>query len=907
MSKVKYVYTFGDGKAEGRADMKNLLGGKGANLCEMNLLGVPVPAGFIVTTEVCTIYNQKGKDAAVNLIKNEVEAAITQVEKIMKAKFNASGDGFPLLLSVRSGARVSMPGMMNTVLNLGLNDKTVKILAEKSNNERFAYDSYRRFIQMYGDVVMGVQAEKGHHDPFEVEIDKLKKEKGYKLDTEFTGSDLKVLVDKFKAVVKKHAGRDFPTDPWEQLWGGICAVFDSWNTERAKYYRMMHQIPEEWGTAVNVQAMVYGNMGKTSGTGVAFTRSSSTGEDIFNGEYLLDAQGEDVVAGIRTPQQITLEGSRRWAEGMGVSEEKRKAEFPSLEEVMPEVYATLDTVQQKLEDHYKDMQDLEFTIQDGKLWMLQTRSGKRTGAAMVKIACDMLDQGYINEKEALLRLEPVKLDELLHPVFDTAAIAKAKVLTKGLPASPGAASGRVVFFADEAEEWKKRGEKVILVRTETSPEDLSGMHVSEGFLTARGGMTSHAAVVARGMGKCCVSGAGDVHIDYQAREFKIGSKVYKEGDWISLNGSTGEVYEGKVATITPSLDGDFGRIMDMSNRYARMSVRTNADTPGDAKVAREFGAKGIGLCRTEHMFFEGDRIMLMREMILASDEKGRRKALAKLLPMQRKDFEGILEAMDGYGVTIRLLDPPLHEFTPNDETSQAAMAKELGISVKEVKEKVESLHEFNPMLGHRGCRLGITYPEITEMQARAVIEAACNLKQKGKNPMPEIMIPLIGSVKEFKHQEQIIRKVAEEVFAEKKVKVDYLVGTMIEIPRATLTADLIAKEAEFFSFGTNDLTQMTFGYSRDDASKFLPIYIEKGMLKNDPFQQLDQEGVGQLVDLGIKRGRSARPDLKVGICGEHGGDPSSIEFFHRVGMNYVSCSPFRVPIARLTAAQAALR
>ncbi len=907
MSKVKYVYTFGDGKAEGRADMKNLLGGKGANLCEMNLLGVPVPAGFIVTTEVCTIYNQKGKDAAVNLIKDEVEAAITQVEKIMKAKFNAAGDGFPLLLSVRSGARVSMPGMMNTVLNLGLNDKTVKILAEKSNNERFAYDSYRRFIQMYGDVVMGVQAEKGHHDPFEVEIDKLKKEKGYKLDTEFTGNDLKVLVDKFKAVVKKHAGRDFPTDPWEQLWGGICAVFDSWNTERAKYYRMMHQIPEEWGTAVNVQAMVYGNMGKTSGTGVAFTRSSSTGEDIFNGEYLLDAQGEDVVAGIRTPQQITLEGSRRWAEGMGVSEEKRKAEFPSLEEVMPEVYATLDTVQQKLEDHYKDMQDLEFTIQDGKLWMLQTRSGKRTGAAMVKIACDMLDQGYINEKEALLRLEPVKLDELLHPVFDTAAIAKAKVLTKGLPASPGAASGRVVFFADEAEEWKKRGEKVILVRTETSPEDLSGMHVSEGFLTARGGMTSHAAVVARGMGKCCVSGAGDVHIDYQAREFKIGSKVYKEGDWISLNGSTGEVYEGKVATITPSLDGDFGRIMDMSNRYARMSVRTNADTPGDAKVAREFGAKGIGLCRTEHMFFEGDRIMLMREMILASDEKGRRKALAKLLPMQRKDFEGILEAMDGYGVTIRLLDPPLHEFTPNDETSQAAMAKELGISVKEVKEKVESLHEFNPMLGHRGCRLGITYPEITEMQARAVIEAACNLKQKGKNPMPEIMIPLIGSVKEFKHQEQIIRKVAEEVFAEKKVKVDYLVGTMIEIPRATLTADLIAKEAEFFSFGTNDLTQMTFGYSRDDASKFLPIYIEKGMLKNDPFQQLDQEGVGQLVDLGIKRGRSARPDLKVGICGEHGGDPSSIEFFHRVGMNYVSCSPFRVPIARLTAAQAAIR
>ncbi len=907
MSKVKYVYTFGDGKAEGRSDMKNLLGGKGANLCEMNLIGVPVPAGFIVTTEVCTIYNQQGKDAAVNLIKDEVKAAMIETEKIMKAKFEASGNDFPLLMSVRSGARVSMPGMMNTVLNLGLNDTTVKILAEKSQNERFAYDSYRRFIQMYGDVVMGVQAEKGHHDPFEVEIDKLKEKKGYKADTDFTAEDLKALVESFKQIVKKHAGRDFPTNPWDQLWGGICAVFDSWNTERAKYYRQMHQIPEEWGTAVNVQAMVYGNMGITSGTGVAFTRDAATGEDIFNGEYLLNAQGEDVVAGIRTPQEITIEGSRRWAKGQGISEEVRKSQYPSLEEAMPKVYADLNAVQQKLEDHYKDMQDLEFTIQDNKLWMLQTRNGKRTGAAMVKIACDMIDQKYITEKQALLRLDAAKLDELLHPVFDKAAIAKAKVLTKGLPASPGAATGRIVFFADEAEEWKNRGEKVILVRLETSPEDLRGMNVSEGILTARGGMTSHAAVVARGMGKCCVSGAGEVSVNYQAREFKIGNNVFKEGDWISLNGSTGEVYEGKVATITPSLSGDFGRIMDIAERHTKMDVRTNADTPNDAKVAREFGAKGIGLCRTEHMFFEGDRIKAVREMILAHNLEGRRKALAKLLPMQRGDFEGILEAMDGFGVTIRLLDPPLHEFTPNEPAAQEEMAKELGISADEVKAKVDSLHEFNPMLGHRGCRLGITYPEITEMQARAIIEAACNLKLKGKTPKPEIMIPLIGTVKEYKNQEQIIRRIAEEVFAEKKVKVDFLVGTMIEIPRAALTADLIAKEAEFFSFGTNDLTQMTFGYSRDDAGKFLPIYIENGILKNDPFQVLDQEGVGQLVDMGVKRGRSSRPDLKVGICGEHGGEPSSVEFCHRVGMNYVSCSPFRVPIARLAAAQAAVR
>ncbi|HON18616.1 MAG TPA: pyruvate, phosphate dikinase [Salinivirgaceae bacterium] len=907
MSKVKYVYRFGDGKAEGRADMKNLLGGKGANLAEMNLIGVPVPAGFTITTEVCTIYNQQGRDVAINLIREEVEAAMKETEKIMNAKFGSESGDFPLLLSVRSGARVSMPGMMNTVLNLGLNDKTVKLLAEKSNNERFAYDSYRRFIQMYGGVVLGVEAKKGEHDPFEVVIDEMKHERGIKQDTEFTADDLKEMVVRFKAIVKKHTGKDFPTDPWEQLWGGVCAVFDSWNTERAVLYRQLNQIPEEWGTAVNVQAMVYGNTGNNSGTGVAFTRDAATGEDIFNGEYLLNAQGEDVVAGIRTPQQITLEGSRRWAKSQGISEEERRTKYPSLEEAMPEVYKHLNEVQQKLEDHYRDMQDIEFTIQDGKLWMLQTRNGKRTGAAMVKIACDMIDQKYITEEEALLRMEPGKLDELLHPVFDKEAIASAKVLTKGLPASPGAATGRVVFFADEAEHWADRGEKVILVRLETSPEDLRGMNAAEGILTARGGMTSHAAVVARGMGKCCVSGAGEISVNYAKREFTIGNKTIKEGDWISLNGSTGEVYEGKVATITPALAGDFARVMNIAEKHTRMYVRANADTPHDAKIARDFGAKGIGLCRTEHMFFEGDRIKAMREMILADTLEARKKALAKLLPMQRGDFEGILEAMDGYGVTIRLLDPPLHEFTPNELPAQEEMAKEMGISVEKVIAKVESLHEFNPMLGHRGCRLGITYPEITEMQARAILEAACNLKLKGKNPKPEIMIPLVGTLKEFKHQEQIIRRVAEEVFAEKKVKVDYLVGTMIEIPRAALTADLIAKEAEFFSFGTNDLTQMTFGYSRDDAGKFLPIYIENGILKTDPFQILDQEGVGQLVEMGTKKGRATRPDLKVGICGEHGGEPSSVEFCNKVGMDYVSCSPFRVPIARLAAAKSAVK
>ena len=901
---TKYVYTFGDGKAEGRADMKNLLGGKGANLAEMNLIGVPVPAGFTITTEVCTLYNQEGKDAVIKLIEKEVKAGIASAEKAMNAKFDSKGEEFPLLLSVRSGARVSMPGMMNTVLNLGMNDETVKIVAEKSGNEKFAYDSYRRFIQMYGDVVMGVEAEEGEHCPFETVLDKVKHAKEYSSDAEFTVEDLKSIVADFKTVVKSHAGIDFPTNPWDQLWGAICAVFDSWNTERAILYRRMEQIPEEWGTAVNVQAMVYGNMGENSATGVCFSRDAATGEDIFNGEYLINAQGEDVVAGVRTPQEITIEGSKRWAARGGVSEEERKANFPSLEEAMPEIYKQLDEVQQKLEDHYRDMQDMEFTIQDGKLWMLQTRSGKRTGAAMVKMAVDMLEEGMIDEKTAIMRQEPNKLDELLHPVFETEALSNAVVLSKGLPASPGAATGKIVFTASAAEEWAARGEKVILVRRETSPEDLKGMYAAEGILTERGGMTSHAAVVARGMGKCCISSAAGISVT--GKSLKINGREFKEGEFISLNGSTGIVYEGKVATVTPSLHGDFGKMMDLAEKNTRMYVRTNADTPADAKTAREFGAKGIGLCRTEHMFFEGDRIWAIREMILANDVKGRKEALAKLLPIQREDFSGILKAMDGLGVTIRLLDPPLHEFTPNDEASQIEMAERSGLSLDVIKTKVESLHEFNPMLGHRGCRLGNTYPEITEMQARAILQAACDLKLKGFNPKPEIMVPLIGTVKELKMQADIIRSTAAHVFSEKGIEVDFMVGTMIEIPRAALTANEIAEVAEFFSFGTNDLTQMGFGYSRDDAGKFLPIYIEKGLLKNDPFQILDQEGIGQLVQMGADKGRSTRPDIKLGICGEHGGEPSSVIFCDKVGMDYVSCSPFRVPIARLAAAQAAI-
>jgi len=896
---TKYVYTFGAGKAEGNGKMKELLGGKGANLAEMNLIGVPVPPGFTITTEVCTIYNEKGRDYVINLIKGEVEKAVALIEELTGTKWGDKNN--PCLVSVRSGARASMPGMMDTVLNLGMNDEAVEGIARKTNNDRFAWDSYRRFVQMFGDVVLDMKPHsKEEIDPFEEIIEHMKEEKGIQLDTEFTTDDLKELVKRFKAAVYEKTGKVFPTDPWEQLWGAVTAVFNSWNNERAIFYRRLNQIPDEWGTAVNVQAMVFGNMGQTSGTGVAFTRDAATGENVFNGEYLINAQGEDVVAGIRTPQEITLAGSRKWAELQGVSEEERAKNFPSLEEAMPEIYQQLFETQKRLEMHNKDMQDLEFTIQEGKLWLLQTRNGKRTGAAMVKIAVDMLNEGMIDEQTALMRIEPNKLDELLHPIFDKDELKKTKVLAKGLPASPGAATGQIVFFADEASKYPV----TILVRQETSPEDLEGMHIAKGILTARGGMTSHAAVVARGMGKCCVSGAGALKINYKTRTMTVDGKEFVEGDWISLNGSTGEVYEGKVKTQDPDMSGDFGKIMELAEKFTRMTVRTNADSPKDAKIAREFGAKGIGLCRTEHMFFEGERIKAMREMILAEDVEARRKALDKLLPYQREDFEGIFEAMEGYGVTVRLLDPPLHEFVPHEDGNQAEMAKEMGVSVEEIKHKVDSLHEFNPMLGHRGCRLGITYPEITEMQARAIIEAAVNLKLKGVDARPEIMVPLIGTLKEYELQANIIKETAEKVFAEKGARVDYMVGTMIEVPRAALTADKIGEVAEFFSFGTNDLTQMTFGYSRDDAGKFLPIYIDNGILKHDPFQVLDREGVGQLVRMGCEKGRKANPKLKIGICGEHGGEPSSVEFCDMVGMDYVSCSPFRVPIARVAAAQA---
>ncbi len=902
---MKRVYTFGNGHAEGRADMRNLLGGKGANLAEMNLIGVPVPPGFTITTEVCTEYNQHGKDAVVKLIEDDVRKSIHHIEGLTGTKFG--DDSNPLLVSVRSGARVSMPGMMDTVLNLGMNDTAVEALSRKSGNPRFAWDSYRRFVQMYGDVVLGMKPKsKDDIDPFEEVMDKVKEEKGVKLDTELNVDDLKKLVVLFKKAVKEYTGKDFPDSPWEQLWGAICAVFDSWMNERAIIYRRMNQIPEEWGTAVNVQAMVFGNMGNTSATGVAFTRDAATGEDIFNGEYLINAQGEDVVAGIRTPQQITIEGSRRWADLQGISEEDRAAKYPSLEESMPECAKQLIETQQKLEDYFTDMQDLEFTIQDGKLWLLQTRNGKRTGAAMVKIAMDMHRAGILDEKTVLKRMEADKLDELLHPVFDKAALKRAKVIAKGLPASPGAAAGQIVFHADDAEAWHERRKRVVMVRIETSPEDLRGMNVAEGILTARGGMTSHAAVVARGMGKCCVSGAGEIKVDYKARTVEMGGKVYKEGDWISLNGSTGEVYDGQVPTVDPDLSGDFATIMNLAEKYTKVDVRTNADTPKDAAVARRFGAKGIGLCRTEHMFFEGDRIKAMREMILAKDEDGRRVALAKLLPMQRGDFEGIFEAMDGYGVTIRLLDPPLHEFVPHQTATMKELADEMGLTLEEVKLACDSLEEFNPMLGHRGCRLGCTYPEITEMQARAIIEAALNMKAKGIAVYPEIMVPLVGVVQELKLQAEIINRVAEEVFAERGDSIAYKVGTMIEVPRAAVTADQIAEVADFFSFGTNDLTQMTFGYSRDDAGKFLKIYKEKGILKTDPFAVLDQQGVGQLVKMGVEKGRATKPELKIGICGEHGGEPSSVKFCAHLGMNYVSCSPYRVPIARVAAAQAAL-
>ncbi|MBQ2842769.1 MAG: pyruvate, phosphate dikinase [Alistipes sp.] len=906
MADVKRVYTFGNKEAEGNGKMRELLGGKGANLAEMNLIGMPVPPGFTITTDTCAEYYAQGKEAVVELLKPEVEKAVANIEKLTGRKFGDKQQ--PLLLSVRSGARASMPGMMDTILNLGMNDEAVEAMAKLSGNPWFAWDSYRRFVQMYGDVVLEMKpASKEDQDPFEEIIEKQKEKRGITKDTDLTVEDLKELVASFKAAVKASTGKDFPACPWEQLWGAICAVFGSWMNDRAILYRKLNNIPAEWGTAVSVMAMVFGNMGDNSATGVAFSRDAATGEDIFNGEYLINAQGEDVVAGIRTPQQITIEGSRRWAKAQNISEEERVAKYPSLEEVMPEVYKELDAIQNHLEDHYRDMQDIEFTIQDGKLWMLQCRNGKRTGAAMVKIAMDMLREGMIDEKTAVLRCEPAKLDELLHPVFDKKAIASAKVITKGLPASPGAATGPVVFFADDAAKvLAETGQRAILVRIETSPEDLKGMLDAAGILTARGGMTSHAAVVARGMGKCCVSGAGELEIDYKARTIKVDGVTVKEGDWISLNGSTGEVYLGEVATRAADLSGDFGKLMELAGKYSVLKVRANADTPKDAAQAFEFGAEGIGLCRTEHMFFEGDRIKAIREMILSDDEAGRRVALNKLLPMQRGDFEGLFKAMKGHPVTVRLLDPPLHEFVPHDLKGQQEMADEMGVPVEKIIAKVEALAEFNPMLGHRGCRLGNTYPEITEMQARAIIEAAMNVKATGMDVHVEIMVPLVGNHKELRYQKNIIDKTAEQVFSERNDKIDYMVGTMIEVPRAAVTANQIAEVAQFFSFGTNDLTQMTLGFSRDDISKFLPIYLEKGILKNDPFQILDRNGVGQLIREAVFKGRGTRDNLKCGICGEHGGEPSSVEFCHYAGLNYVSCSPFRVPIARLAAAHAAL-
>lgn len=899
------IFSFGNRKADGNGGMKDLLGGKGAGLAEMNLLGVPVPPGFTITTACCNDYYSLGKEKVVDMLRPEVQMALEKVEGELGLKF---GDpNRPLLVSVRSGARVSMPGMMDTILNIGLNDAVVEGLAQKSGNARFAWDSYRRLVQMYGDVVMGLKPiSKEDIDPFEEIIDARKKERGIKLDTEFVVDDLKELVRRYKAVIYERTGNHFPDDPSQQLWGAILAVFDSWMNDRAKVYRKLNKIPEEWGTAVNVQAMVFGNMGDTSATGVAFTRDAATGEKRFNGEYLVNAQGEDVVAGIRTPQPITLEDSRRLTARLELSEAQRKERFTSLEELMPSLYKELYDIQHNLELHYHDMQDIEFTIQEGKLWMLQTRSGKRTGSAMVKMAMDMLREGLIDEKTAVRRVEPEKLDELLHPVFDKQGLKKATIFAEGLPASPGAACGRVVFFADVAEEWAERGEKVILVRLETSPEDLRGMHAAQGILTARGGMTSHAAVVARGMGKCCVSGVASIEVDYKNRQFVKDGSVVKEGDWISLDGSNGRVYLGKLEMQAAEVGGDFSDLMAHADKYARLKVRTNADTPNDAKTARGFGAVGIGLCRTEHMFFEGERITSMREMILADSEKGRRAALSKLLPMQREDFLGIFRAMDGLPVTVRLLDPPLHEFLPKNTYQQEMVSKDLNIPVDELALKVKSLEEVNPMLGFRGCRLGVLYPEITEMQTQAIVEAALILRKEGLHPVPEIMVPLVGHVNELRDQKQVIEATAERMFKQYNDRFDLKVGTMIEIPRAALTADEIAEEADFFSFGTNDLTQMVFGYSRDDIGVFLPYYLEKHILKFDPFQQLDRKGVVHLIEIGTRLGRQTKPSLKVGICGEHGGNPISIGYCEEVGLDYVSCSPFRVPIARLAAAQKAI-
>jgi len=887
----QYVYNFGGGKADGRAEMKNLLGGKGANLAEMASLGIPVPAGFTITTEMCTVYYKMQRNYPAEL-KAQVAAGVASIEKVMGKKFNDTTD--PLLLSVRSGARVSMPGMMDTVLNLGLNDTTVKAVAEASGSERFAYDSYRRFVQMYGDVVLDMKPEsKEEEDPFEVIIHAKKKEAGVELDTDLSTEDLKDLVAKFKAIIKERKGIDFPEDPTEQLWGSINAVFGSWMGARAIKYRKLNAIPGDWGTAVNVQAMVFGNMGDDCATGVAFTRDPATGDNKFFGEYLVNAQGEDVVAGTRTPEpvndaSITSDGQT------------------TLKSLMPEPYQVLEDIYLNLEKHYTDMQDIEFTIEKGKLWMLQTRAGKRTVQAALKIAVDMVEEKLIDTDTAVMRIEPAQLDQLLHPMFDKNAKKDAVVLGKGLPASPGAATGKVVFHADEAEEMAENDENVILVRIETSPEDIGGMNAAKGILTARGGRTSHAAVVARGMGKCCVAGCSDITIDYSKGQFTAAGKVIKAGDWISLDGTTGEVLDGQVKSIAPEISGHFATYMVWADAARTMKVRANADTPADAAKAVEMGAEGIGLCRTEHMFFEGDRIIAVREMILADDVDGRRKALAKLEPIQKEDFVGIFEAMGDRPVTIRLLDPPLHEFVPHEAENQQEMADQMGVSAAVIKEKVDSLHEFNPMLGHRGCRLGVTYPEIYEMQVRAIFNAAVECHKKGQKVVPEVMIPLVGTLNEYTVLRDMAVGVADAVKKETGVDFKYLIGTMIEIPRAALTADAIAAEAEFFSFGTNDLTQMAFGYSRDDAGNFLKIYVDEGILPADPFLTLDQEGVGQLVEMGIEKGRSARKDLKVGICGEHGGDPESVKFCHRSGMNYVSCSPFRIPIARLAAAQAAI-
>jgi pyruvate,orthophosphate dikinase len=883
---VKYVYFFGDGKAEGKGDMKNLLGGKGANLAEMTSIGLPVPAGFTITTEVCTEFYKNNRQYPAEL-KREVEEKLKQVETLMGKKFGDRKN--PLLVSVRSGARASMPGMMDTVLNLGLNDETVQGIIEQSGDPRFAYDSYRRFIQMYSDVVMEMDG-----DILEHLLEQKKEARGVQLDTELTADDLKDLVVKFKQQVKEELGRDFPENPEEQLWGAIGAVFGSWMNPRAITYRKLNNIPAEWGTAVNVQSMVYGNMGDDCATGVAFTRDPSTGENYFYGEYLVNAQGEDVVAGIRTPQPIN-------------KAKHKPGDLPAMEDVLPDCYAQLAKIRDILEKHYKDMQDIEFTIEKGKLYMLQTRNGKRTANAAVKIAVDMVKEGLIGDKEAVLRVEPSQLDQLLHPSLDPKA--SKTVIAKGLPASPGAACGEVVFSADEAENAAKIGLKVILVRVETSPEDIHGMHAAQGILTARGGMTSHAAVVARGMGKCCVAGCGDIVVNYREQQFTAkGGVIIKKGDIITLDGSTGEVILGQVPTVQPELTGDFGQLMQWVDKYRKLKVRTNADTPQDAKVAREFGAEGIGLCRTEHMFFDADRIMAVREMILSEDVEGRKRALIKILPMQKSDFIGLFREMKGLPVTIRLLDPPLHEFLPQKDSEIDELAKVMNVTAQTLKNKVEFLHEFNPMLGHRGCRLGITFPEIYDMQVQGIMEAACELiKNEGFSIIPEIMIPLVGEVKELAILKANAVRVCDEVIARYGVKVEYLIGTMIELPRAALTADAIAKEAEFFSFGTNDLTQTTYGLSRDDAGKFLPFYVESEIYPNDPFVALDQAGVGQLVKMGCEKGRATRPNIKLGICGEHGGEPSSVIFCHHIGLDYVSCSPFRVPIARLAAAHAALK